>query len=168
MAPVIAYPFMKRITHHPQIVLGLAFSWGALMGFAATLGSLPLSAILLYAGTVLWVVGYDTIYAVQDIEDDSIVGIGSTARVYGARAPRFVAVCYAGAVLFMAAAVWPVGGVASWLGLLGFAAHLGWQAARVDVSNPELALRLFRSNRDAGLIFFAGLAIDPVLRGLLS
>lgn len=157
---VAAYPFMKRITDWPQFVLGLAFSWGALMGWSAWFGSLSLAPILLYAGGVLWTIGYDTIYALQDIEDDKIMGVRSTARLFGDRAPEIVGLLYAGAVLLFAGAFWMANvGLVAWLGLALFAAHLAWQVVTVRLDDEPLALRLFKSNRDAGLILFAGLVI---------
>ncbi|MDO9058832.1 MAG: 4-hydroxybenzoate octaprenyltransferase [Bradyrhizobium sp.] len=134
---VAVYPFMKRITWWPQIVLGLAFSWGALMGFAVILGRIDPTALLLYAGSIAWVIGYDTIYAHQDAEDDALIG---------------VALVLAGA------------GLPAWIGLAAFAAHLVWQIRRLEISDPALCLRLFKSNRDAGLLLFAGLLIDAVMR----
>jgi 4-hydroxybenzoate polyprenyltransferase len=161
---VAAYPFMKRITDWPQLVLGLAFSWGALMGWSAWFGSLALAPVLLYAGGVLWTIGYDTIYALQDIEDDKIMGVRSTARLFGDRAPQIVGLLYAGAVLLWAGAFWSAGiGWVAWAGLALAAAHLGWQVARVRLDNEALALRLFKSNREAGLILFAGLVINGLV-----
>jgi 4-hydroxybenzoate polyprenyltransferase len=162
---VAVYPFMKRITWWPQVVLGLAFSWGALMGFAVTLGRIDLTALALYAGSISWVIGYDTIYAHQDTEDDALIGIKSTARLFGARTHRALVVFYAlavvliGVALLLAGARWP-----AWLGLIAFAAHLGWQIRRLDIGDPALCLRVFKSNRDAGLLLFAGLLVDAVMR----
>jgi 4-hydroxybenzoate polyprenyltransferase len=162
---VAVYPFMKRITWWPQIVLGLAFSWGALMGFAVVLGRIDASAVLLYAGSIAWVIGYDTIYAHQDAEDDALIGIKSTALLFGARTRPALMVFYAmavvliGSALWFAAARWPAA-----VGLAAFAAHLAWQIARLDISDPALCLRIFRSNRDAGLLLFAGLLADAVMR----
>ena len=162
---VAVYPFMKRITWWPQVVLGLAFSWGALMGFAVTLGRLDLTAIALYAGSIAWVIAYDTIYAHQDAEDDALIGVKSTARLFGQRTHRALVVFYASAVLLigvalgLAGARWP-----AWLGLIAFAAHLVWQIRRLDIGDPALCLRIFKSNRDAGLVLFAGLLVDAVMR----
>ncbi len=165
LVPVIIYPFMKRFTHHPQLVLGLAFAWGAVMGFAAHLGTLPLTGVTLYLGAIAWVIGYDTIYALQDIEDDEIVGIGSTARAYGEKVGQFIGALYALALALLAAALALAGsGPAAWLGWAGFAAHLCWQLRRLRREDAALALRLFRANRDAGLFFFAGLLLDALLR----
>lgn len=165
LLPVIVYPFMKRFTNHPQVVLGLAFAWGALMGFASHLGALPSVAYLLYAGTILWVIGYDTIYALQDIEDDAIVGIGSTARAYGAHVRLFVIAMYGGTLALVAVAITLAGtGFLGWLGFAAFAAHLVWQVSVLRREDAMQALTLFRSNRDAGLLLFAGLFLDAVLR----
>jgi 4-hydroxybenzoate polyprenyltransferase len=162
---VVVYPFMKRITWWPQVVLGLAFSWGALMGFAVTLGRIDLTAVALYAGSISWVIGYDTIYAHQDAEDDALIGIKSTARLFGTRTHRALVVFYTlavaliGVALLLAGAGWP-----AWAGLIAFAAHLAWQIRRLDISDPALCLRVFKSNRDAGLLLFAGLLVDAVMR----
>jgi 4-hydroxybenzoate polyprenyltransferase len=163
LLPVAVYPFMKRFTFFPQVVLGLAFAWGALMGWAAAFGSLSAAPLLLYLGAVLWVIGYDTIYALQDIEDDAIVGIGSTARRFGARSPAFVAACYTGTLTALAAAFWQAGtSLIGFAGLGLFAAHLAWQVRGIDVNDPAGALRLFKSNRDAGLILTAALVLDAL------
>jgi 4-hydroxybenzoate polyprenyltransferase len=162
---VAVYPFMKRITWWPQVVLGLAFSWGALMGFAVTLGRIDLTAVVLYAGSISWVIGYDTIYAHQDTEDDALIGIKSTARLFGARTHRALVVFYSiavlliGVALLLAGAGWP-----AWGGLIAFAVHLVWQIRRLDIGDPALCLRVFKSNRDAGLLLFAGLLVDAVMR----
>jgi 4-hydroxybenzoate polyprenyltransferase len=188
---VAAYPFMKRITWWPQAWLGLTFNWGALLGFAAARGGasalmiahgelmvathrwlnfmyapgvgLALPAFLLYAAGVFWTLGYDTIYAVQDLEDDALAGVKSSARRLGAAAPRGVFVFYLISVL-LALAV----GVTAKLGLLFypllavFALHLLWQSQDLRIDNPEGALKLFRSNRDAGLILTLALALGAV------
>ncbi len=162
---VALYPFMKRFFWMPQIVLGLAFAWGALMGWAAAFGSLAAPAFLLYAGSIAWVVGYDTIYALQDIEDDEVVGIKSSARFFGEQVRLGVGICYALTILFLTAAFYLAG--AGWPGFVGlglFALHLGWQVARIDRHDGAGALRLFRSNRDAGLLLFAALTLDSLLR----
>jgi 4-hydroxybenzoate polyprenyltransferase len=162
---VAVYPFMKRITWWPQIVLGLAFSWGALMGFAAMLGRIDTAALALYVGSIAWVVGYDTIYAHQDAEDDALIGIKSTALLFGARTHRALlgfyglAVVLIGVALVLAGARW-----FAWIGLAAFAAHLIWQIRRLEISDPALCLRIFKSNRDAGLLLFAGLLLDAVMR----
>jgi 4-hydroxybenzoate polyprenyltransferase len=165
LAVVAIYPFMKRITYWPQIVLGLAFSWGALMGWPATFARLDLPALLLYAGAISWVIGYDTIYAHQDREDDALIGIKSTALLFRERTKPMLALFYALAVALIALAGWSAGaGLVFALGLLAFAAHLAWQIARLDVDDPINCLVVFKSNRDAGLILFAGLVLDAALR----
>jgi 4-hydroxybenzoate polyprenyltransferase len=161
LAIVAVYPLMKRVTAWPQAVLGLAFSWGALMGWAAVYGSLSAPALLLYASAFCWTIGYDTIYALQDARDDAIVGIRSTARLFGAQVRSGVAVFYLGAALLAELAVFSAGGrIIAQLGMCGYCLHLAWQLRRIDGATPATALRLFRSNRDAGLILFAGLALD--------
>lgn len=162
---VAAYPFMKRITSMPQLVLGLAFAWGGLMGWSAVFGRLDAPAWLIYAAAIAWTVGYDTIYALQDIEDDSVVGIKSSARLFGPRVREGVAGCYVLAVLLLTGALLLAqAGAAAYVGLALFAAHLARQVAAIDPADGPLALRLFKSNRDAGLLLFAGLAVDAVLR----
>jgi 4-hydroxybenzoate polyprenyltransferase len=165
LAIVAVYPFMKRITYWPQIVLGLAFSWGALMGWAAAFGRLDVAALVLYAGAIAWVIGYDTIYAHQDREDDALIGIKSTALLFGDRTRPILAMFYGLAVILIGlAGVLAGGSLLFWLGLTAFAAHLCWQIARLDISDPALCLALFNSNRDAGLILFAGMAGDALVR----
>ena len=162
---VAIYPFMKRITWWPQIVLGLAFSWGALMGFAVTFGRLDLTALVLYAGSISWVIAYDTIYAHQDIEDDALIGVKSTARLFGERTHHALMIFYGLAVLLIGVALVLAGvGIAAWIGLAAFAAHLAWQVRTLRIGDSALCLRLFKSNRGAGLLLFAGLLADAVLR----
>src|SRR6201994_3320933 len=139
---VAIYPFMKRITWWPQIVLGLAFSWGALMGFAVTFGRLDATAIVLYAGSISWVIGYDTIYAHQDTEDDALIGIKSTARLFGARTHEALVVFYGLAVILIGAALALAGsGIAAFVGLALFAVQLGWQVRKLKINDPALCLR---------------------------
>jgi 4-hydroxybenzoate polyprenyltransferase len=154
LAPVAAYPFMKRITWWPQIWLGLVFSWAALVGWSEVAGALTLPGLLLYAGSIVWVVGYDTIYALQDREDDALVGIKSSALAMGQHVRGGVTFCYALALLLWAAAIWQVRPQAlALLGLAPMAVHLLWQVAtlREDGVDP---LTKFRSNRFAGLLMF--------------
>ena len=168
LAIVAVYPFMKRITYWPQIVLGLAFSWGALMGWAAAFGRLDPPALLLYAGSIAWVIGYDTIYAHQDREDDALIGIKSTALLFGERTKPMLAAFYTlAAVLIGAAGLAAGAGPVFAVGLLAFAAHLAWQIVRLDIADPDLCLTLFKSDRDAGLILFAGLLADAAVRRLV-
>ena len=163
LAVVVVYPFMKRVTYWPQIALGFAFSWGALMGWPAVFGRLDWPALLLYAGSIAWVIGYDTIYAHQDREDDALIGVKSTALLFGERTKPMLAVFYALAVLLIATAGWSVGaGVVFSLGLLAFAAHLAWQIRRLDIADPANCLVVFKSNRDAGLILFGALVIEAM------
>jgi len=168
LALVAAYPFMKRITWWPQAWLGLTFNWGALLGYAAATGTVGWPALLLYASGLFWTLGYDTIYAVQDMEDDALVGVKSSARRLGARAPAAVLGFYGvTAVLALAA------GAAARLGplflplLALYAAQLAWQARRLRLDNGPLALKLFKSNREAGLILFLAFALGQWRPGAL-
>jgi 4-hydroxybenzoate polyprenyltransferase len=163
LALVAAYPFMKRITWWPQAWLGLTFNWGALLGFAAVEGRLGLPAVLLYAGGVFWTLGYDTIYALQDIEDDALVGVKSSARRLGAKVRQGVAVFYAEAVLLaLGALVFARSGPLAYAILALYAAHLAWQTVSLKPDQPGLALKLFKSNRDAGLLLFMALAFGAL------
>ncbi len=165
LAVVAVYPFLKRITYWPQIGLGLAFSWGALMGWAAAFGRLDPPALLLYAGSIAWVIAYDTIYAHQDREDDALIGIKSTALLFGARTKPALSLFFGIAVVLIGIAGAMAGaGTLFYFGLAAFAAHLAWQVSRLDIGDPDLCLRLFKSNRDAGLILFAGLVLDAALK----
>jgi 4-hydroxybenzoate polyprenyltransferase len=167
LAIVAVYPFMKRITWWPQVVLGLAFSWGALMGFAVILGRIEVTALVLYAGSIAWVIGYDTIYAHQDAEDDALIGVKSTARLFGTRTHQALIVFYGLAVILIGAAIWlAAAGIPAWIGLGAFAAHLAWQIGRLETGDPALCLRIFKSNRDAGLLLFAGLVANAVMRAV--
>jgi 4-hydroxybenzoate polyprenyltransferase len=185
LALVAAYPFMKRITWWPQAWLGLTFNWGALMGYAAASagwwshllsndstvsvayrGELSVAALLLYAGGVFWTLGYDTIYALQDIEDDAMVGVKSTARRLGSGVRAGVGVFYTGAVLCaglagVAAGLWSL----FFLGLAAYALHLAWQVWRLRPDDGAPALALFKSNRDAGLILLAAIALGALTLG---
>jgi len=158
LALVAIYPFMKRITWWPQAWLGLTFNWGALMGFAAAAGGLQTPALLLYAGGVFWTLGYDTIYAVQDLEDDALAGVKSSARRLGDSAPRGVAIFYFLAIVLAATACMAGGLGPLFLPLVVvYGVHLIRQARALRIDDPVLALRLFKSNRDAGLILLAAL-----------
>jgi 4-hydroxybenzoate polyprenyltransferase len=163
LSVIAIYPFMKRITYWPQIVLGLAFSWGALMGWPAAFGRLDWQPLVLYAGSISWVIGYDTIYAHQDREDDLMIGIKSTALLFGERTQPILASFYAGAVLLIGAAgLMAGGGLIFLLGLIAFAAHLAWQVMRLDINDSAHCLMLFKSNRDAGLILFGAMLLEAV------
>jgi 4-hydroxybenzoate polyprenyltransferase len=156
---VAAYPFMKRITWWPQAWLGLTFNWGALVGFVAVADPAPAMA-LLYAGGVAWTLGYDTIYALQDIEDDAMAGIKSSARALGSRARAGVAGFYALALGLWSAALLAVLPDPLVLAtLLPLAGHFGWQVARLGDTGPANALMLFRANRGAGALLFAATAV---------
>ena len=160
LAPVAAYPFMKRITWWPQAWLGLVFSWGALVGWPAVTGGFGWTPFVLWLGSIAWVVGYDTLYAIQDKEDDALVGVRSSARRMGDKAPLGVGLLYALAVVLWGGAVWLVR--PDWLALVALvpaAIHLGNQALRADPDDGDLALRLFRSNRTTGLLVFIGLLV---------
>lgn len=160
LAPVAAYPFMKRITWWPQAWLGIVFSWGALVGWPAVTGSLAWTCLLLWFGSISWVVGYDTLYAIQDIEDDALVGVKSSARRLGDKAPLGIGIFYALAVLLWGAAIWSVR--PDWLALLSLlpaALHLVNQVLRADPADGELALRLFRSNRTTGFLVFLAMLV---------
>jgi len=161
---VAAYPFMKRITDWPQFVLGLAFSWGALVGWTALTGSLDWSPILLYVGGILWTIGYDTIYAHQDKEDDAIVGVRSTALLFGDKTRYWLILFYGAATLcFGLAFILADARLFAFAGLLAGLLHLAWQAIRLDIDNGDDCLRLFKSNKTYGLILLAGLVADTVM-----
>ena len=156
LALVAAYPFMKRITGWPQLWLGLVFSWGALVGWSEVMGALTAPGLMLYGGTIFWVVGYDTIYALQDREDDALIGIGSSALSMGRHVRAGVSLCYMLALTLWAAAIWQVRPqLLAIAALLPIAVHLAWQAATLKEDGID-PLRKFRSNRFAGLLMFMG------------
>ncbi|MEX0758948.1 MAG: 4-hydroxybenzoate octaprenyltransferase [Tistlia sp.] len=160
---VFPYPLMKRITYWPQLWLGLTFNWGALMGWAAVTGSLDWPPVLLYLAGIFWTLGYDTIYAHQDKEDDALIGVKSSALKLGTRTRPWLVGFYAAALLLFAAAggaaglAWPF-----YLGLLGVAAQLAWQVRRLEIDDPRRCLLLFRSNRWTGWLLLAGLLAAPL------
>ncbi len=155
---VFAYPFMKRITYWPQAFLGLAFNWGALVGWAAVTGSLHPAAVVLYAAGVFWTLGYDTIYAHQDKEDDVVVGVKSLALRLGDDSKPWLAGFYAATVVLIGISGALVGlGWPFWVGLVLAAGHLVWQIADVDLNTPRSCLAKFKSNRDFGLILVAAI-----------
>lgn len=163
LVPVALYPLAKRVTWWPQIVLGVVFGWGAPMGFAAASGGLAWPVLPLYLAAIFWILGYDTIYAHQDREDDALIGVKSTARLFGRRSAPFLAVCYGAAILLLAVAMGMMGlngfGIAA---LILPAALLGRQIVRLDIDDPALCLRLFRSNREVGLAVALAMLIGQV------
>jgi 4-hydroxybenzoate polyprenyltransferase len=165
VAVVAVYPLMKRVTWWPQVFLGLAFSWGALIGWSAVHASLGFASVLLYGGSILWVIGYDTIYAHQDREDDALVGVKSAARLLGRSTKPVLALLYAGATALFAAAFASAGmGLPAYLGLAAGALQLTWQVVTVDIDDPDSCLAVFRANTWYGWILFAGLVTDGLLR----
>ncbi|MCX7347774.1 MAG: 4-hydroxybenzoate octaprenyltransferase [Alphaproteobacteria bacterium] len=161
---VAAYPFMKRITYWPQAVLGLAFNWGALVGWTATHGALALPPVLLYLGGVAWTLAYDTIYAHQDKEDDLLIGVKSTALKFGDASLVWLGVFFALALILIDAAVWLAGGsIIAHAGIAGAALHAAWQLARFRADDPARCLEVFRSNRIFGLIIAASLFLDCII-----
>ncbi|HZT50472.1 MAG TPA: 4-hydroxybenzoate octaprenyltransferase [Stellaceae bacterium] len=163
LALIATYPFMKRITYWPQFFLGLNFNWGALLGWAAARGDVEWPALLLYAGGICWTLGYDTIYAHQDRDDDALIGVKSSALALGLRTRPFLFAFYAGALALWAAAgvraadAWPY-----WLGLACAAAQLCWQAATVDIDDGADCLAKFRSNRAVGWCLLIGIVAAHV------
>ena len=164
---IVIYPLMKRVTFWPQIVLGLTFNWGALVGWAAVYGELSAAPIVLYAGCVVWTIGYDTIYAHQDKEDDALLGLKSTALRFGDATQSWVAGFYAGAIV-----LWAAAGVLAGAHLIFFTAlalvgvQLAWQVATLDTEDSNNCLRRFRSNRDVGWALFLGLIADMAISAL--
>nr|WP_083649346.1 4-hydroxybenzoate octaprenyltransferase [Salaquimonas pukyongi] len=161
---ILVYPFMKRITWWPQLFLGFAFSWGALVGWTAIMDAMNWPAIILYTGCICWVIAYDTMYACQDIEDDALVGVKSTARLFAENTKLAVSALYAAALglfalaFWLTAMPWP-----AWLGLAGGATHMIWQIRTLDIHDPANCLVRFKSNSGFGWIIFAGLFVSAVL-----
>ena len=167
LAVVAIYPFMKRITYWPQSVLGLAFNWGAFLGWTAIFGSLGWAPLALYLGGICWTIGYDTIYAHQDKEDDVLIGVRSTARLFAEKTRSWLIGFYSAATVLFALALTLAGlGPLAYAGLAAAAVHLGWQIAHLDIDDPDQCLKLFRANRDTGWIFFAGLVADTLVSAL--
>jgi 4-hydroxybenzoate polyprenyltransferase len=155
---VALYPLAKRVTWWPQAVLGITFGWGAPMGFAAATGRLDGAAVALYAATFAWILGYDTIYAHQDREDDALIGVRSTARLFARHTKPFLAACYTATVALLALAGW-LAGLSGWffLALIAPAALLAWQVRTLDIDDPAGCLHRFKLNREAGLLIAAAL-----------
>ncbi|MDX2289445.1 MAG: 4-hydroxybenzoate octaprenyltransferase [Hyphomicrobiaceae bacterium] len=165
LALVLVYPFMKRLTYWPQVILGLTFNWGALVGWTAVTGSLALAPALLYAGAVTWTVAYDTIYAHQDKEDDLMLGLKSTAIRFGDATVAWVGGLFAATVvLWSAAALMANAGFPTFAALAVIAIHFGWQTATLDIGDAGNCLTRFRANRTVGIVLFAGLLADLALR----
>jgi 4-hydroxybenzoate polyprenyltransferase len=164
LLPIAIYPFMKRITDWPQAFLGLTFNWGALLGWTAVTGELAVAPVLLYLGCILWTLGYDTIYAHQDKEDDALIGVRSTARLFGARTKWWLAGFYTGAWMsFFAAGLLVQLGVGYFVGLGLVAAHLAMQIITLNIDDGTNCLRIFKSNRDLGLIM-----VGAILAGIIT
>ncbi len=164
LAIVALYPFAKRFTDWPQFFLGLAFSWGALMGWAGTFGTLSLAAVSLYIASVVWTIGYDTIYAHQDKEDDELIGVRSTARLFGDRTRQWLIGLYGATLALMLLAFWLAGvGPVAYLGLAIAAGMFAWQIVKLDINDGDQCLYLFKSNNRVGVIIFAGLFVSLLL-----
>ncbi len=168
LALVAIYPFAKRFTWWPQVFLGLAFNWGVILAWAAHTGNLAPAPVIAWLGGIAWTIFYDTIYAHQDAEDDALIGVKSTARLFGQDSPRWLALFGTSATVMLALAVAATGptGAAAFLAFLGvaaFGAHLAWQLWRFDMRDTAGCLRLFRSNRDAGLIVAGFLALAGLM-----
>ncbi|MGR3197792.1 MAG: UbiA family prenyltransferase, partial [Paracoccus sp. (in: a-proteobacteria)] len=161
LLPVAIYPFAKRFTWWPQIFLGLAFNWGVMLAYAAHMGRVDPAPVVAWLGAIAWTIFYDTIYAHQDVEDDALIGVKSTARLFGARSPRILAGFALAAVAVLAVAVALPGRnlLIAWAGVLAFGAHLAWQLRNFQPEQGDVCLRLFRSNRDSGLILALFLAV---------
>lgn len=160
---VLIYPLMKRVTFWPQAVLGLAFSYGALMGWAAYWGDLAVAPIVLYAASIAWTIGYDTIYAHQDKEDDVLAGLKSTALRFGSSTPAWLSLFFGITIGGLAFAGWSVGaGLWFYCGLAAAAAHLAWQVTTLDIDDPDNCLQRFRSNHGFGAIVFLAIVADII------
>lgn len=162
LALVAIYPFAKRFTWWPQVFLGLAFNWGVMLAYAAHMGRLDAAPVVAWLAGIAWTIFYDTIYAHQDVEDDALIGVKSTARLFGANSPRILAGFAVLTVVLMGIAISLTGRnlLMAYAGLAGFAAHLAWQLRNFQPEQGAVCLRLFRSNRDAGLILALFLALD--------
>ena len=171
LLPVAIYPFAKRFTWWPQIFLGLAFNWGAILGWAAITGSVSSAPLLLYIAGICWTLFYDTIYAHQDREDDALIGVKSTARLFAENTPKWllgfliatVTLITLGTIIALAPASNPITLLVALLGVWGFGWHLTWQLRKLDIDDPDICLDLFRSNRNAGLIIVGAFGIAALM-----
>lgn len=164
LVPIAIYPFMKRITDWPQAFLGLTFNWGALLGWSAVTGGLGFAPVLLFAGCIFWTLGYDTIYAHQDKEDDALIGVRSTARLFGERTKPWLSAFYGAAWLLWLSAGLTTGLGVGFFAVLGLvAAHLAWQVLHLDINDSTNCLATFKSNRDLGLIM-----LGAILSGIIT
>jgi len=161
---VAIYPFMKRITYWPQAVLGLTFNWGALVGWSAVTGSLSLAPLLMYAAAICWTIGYDTIYAHQDKDDDALLGLKSTALKFGNKTQVWLCLFYGLTIVLLGLSGASAGaGVLFFTGLLAAGAHLVWQIKSLKIDDSTTCLRLFRSNRNFGFIILAALLAEQAI-----
>ncbi len=166
---IAIYPFMKRFTYWPQLVLGLVFNWGALVGWASITATIDLAPVLLYIGAVNWTLGYDTIYAHQDKDDDVTVGLKSTAILLGDKTKPWLAVFYAAALAFWLATAILCGAILfTFLALSLIAVQFTWQIITLETDDPNNCLKRFKSNRDVGALFFVGLLADMILIWLVG
>jgi len=164
VALIAVYPFMKRITYWPQAMLGLVFNWGALMGYAAVTGTLTVAPVLLYAGAIFWTIGYDTIYAHQDKDDDALIGVKSSALKLGAKTGTALWFFYGAMIAGLAATGYVSDmGFIYYAGVAAAAAHLVWQIRSLDINDEAKCLHLFRSNREFGLIVFVAIVAGKLV-----
>jgi 4-hydroxybenzoate polyprenyltransferase len=165
LAIVAIYPLTKRFVDWPQLFLGICFSWGALLGWSAFYATLAPAAFFLYGGGILWTIGYDTIYAHQDREDDALIGVHSTALLFGTRTRAAVAVLYAGATILFGLAFYAASlGLPAYISLGAGALHLAWQVWALDIDDPDMCLAIFKSNQVYGWIIFGGLLVEGLGR----
>lgn len=168
LAIVAIYPFMKRFTNWPQFVLGLAFNWGALLGWTAVFGKLDWTPVILYAGGIAWTIAYDTIYAHQDKDDDALLGLKSTALHFGERTPAYLTAFFGLAWILLLAAGWMAGGrVLFATAMAGVALHMAWQVTTLDTADPDNCLVRFRANHRTGALVFAAIVLDTSLRAIM-
>ena len=163
LALVAAYPFMKRITYWPQAWLGFTFNWAVLVAYTAKTGQITPSLLLLYAGLIFWTIGYDTIYACQDIEDDAMVGVKSTARLFGENTKLWMLGIYTSSASLIAFAIYQINPAYYILSVIPFAAHLLWQITRLNIEDGKVCLNLFKSNRTTALLLITGFMLAKLL-----